>query len=81
MDVIGYRKCAVGNAIRARYVRVKSSLKIDGISVLILCEMQINGGITPIRQCRHRDFLSDKAKPFSKTLRKDSLEIQCSKVY
>ena len=81
MIVIGYRKCAVGNAIRARYVRVKGSFKSDGIFVLILCEMQINCGIAPIRQCRHRDFPSDKSKPFSETLRKDSLEIQRNEAY
>ena len=78
---IGYRKCADGNGIRARYVRIKSSLRSDNISALILCEMQINGGIAPTRQCRHRDFSSDNAKPFSETLYRETLEVQCNEAY
>ena len=81
VDGIGYRKCDAGNGIRARYVRIKGSLKSDGISVLILCEVQINGAIAPTRQCRHLDFPSDKAKPFSETLRRDTLEIKCNEGY
>ena len=81
VDGIGFRKCASGNGIRARYVRIKGSLKSDNFSELILCEVQINGGIATARQCRHRDFPSDKDKPFSETLNRDTLEIQCNEGY
>ena len=80
-DHVAYRRCAADGGIWARYVRIKSTLSNDSVSELVLCEVQINSGVVPLRQCRHRGFSLSTNKPFKETLKNTTLEAQCNKGY
>ena len=80
-DGIGYRTCAAAGGIWARYVRINSILSNDNVSYLVLCEVQINSGVVPLRQCRHRDFPLGTNMPFKEMLNGTTLEVQCNERY
>ena len=80
-DGIGYRACAAAGGIWARHVRIKSSLSNDNVAELVLCEVQINSGVVPLKQCRHRDFPLGTNKPFKETFNGKTLEVQCNEGY